>query len=584
MRSSLGAALALPVLISHLGATDPKSPQDDQIEALARKALASPDPAFQKETLRQIRAHRFRSTRAPQREFALFAQGVLEDRFEDTLKAAVTLRKLERIWPTSSYLPEAQSILGQEAVERRRFKEAETRLRKALGADIPVEGKRRAQELLLWVFVEQAHPEKGLPILESLHPLGTVKPSERGLVAMTEILAAAKKREQAESTRRDYHGLYPKGAFGPRVDLACGRMLGALGEAKGSAEILRKIIQEAPNAPEADEARLALASLLSEGKLKPREAKDFPDPNKLIAEIRRAEKKGDMEQRTLLVRLRMQMNASHWKEAVDIAAQIRATTPGTEEAAVVTKLRAEAFRAWTQELLDKQQIDPLLGYLERESIQSLTSGQRSLLAQRLARVGLAPAALALMEMAPASERMLLKKAILESTSADIHPTEALKAMPGRGESAAASLKRAQAALAMKEWKAARIALGRAKPGAERILAITALLRRPMEAKDIAAGRLKEAEGWLAQSREKGDDREPLVLLVADLRARAGSWKSALALYPAQASKEQRGWVALMRATCQMRLGQREAARATLQKAANEPAFRMEREGLARQLK
>ncbi len=583
MRSILGFALALPALVSSLGATETKpSPQDDGIEALARKALTSQDPAFQKETLRQLRAHRFRSTRAPQREYALFAQGILEDRFEDVFKAAATLRKLERVWPSSAYLPEAQTILGQEAVERRRFKEAETRLRKALDADIPVEGKRRAQELLLWVYAEQTQPEKGLPILESLHPLGTAKPSEKGLVAMTEVLAAAKQKHQAEAARKDYHTLYPKGSFGPRVDLACGRMLGTLGEARASAEALRRIILETPNAPEADEARLALASLLSEGKLNAREAKAFPDPDKLLSEIRKAENKGDLGHRALLVKLRMQVNASHWKEAVDIATQIRAGGPHGEEAGVVTKLRADAFRAWAQELLDKQQIDPLLPYLDREGLQSLTPEQRSRLTQRLSQVGLTTAALTVMELAPAAERPPLKKGILERTSADVHPAEALKAMPGRGESGAVSLKRAQAALAMKDWKAARPALGKAKPGAERILAITSFLRRPSEGPESA--RLREAEAWLARSPEKGGDREPLVLLVADLRAKAGSWKGALALYPAQPSKEQRGWVALMRATCLSKLGQQEAARTALQQAANEPGFRMERESLARQLK
>lgn len=253
MRFALGIALAIPALVSHLAWAETKPPvktlQDDEMEALARKALASDDPAIQKEALRAFRAHRFRSTRAPQREFVLFAQGILEDRLEDVLKASETLRKLERTWPKSAYLPEAQTILGQESAERRRFKDAEARLRKALYADIPVEGKRRAQELLLWVFVEQAQPEKGLPILESLYPLGTAKPSEKGLVAMTEVLASARRKDQAESTRKDYHGLYPKGLFGPRVDLACGRMLGALEEAQGSAEIFRKIILDAPDTP-----------------------------------------------------------------------------------------------------------------------------------------------------------------------------------------------------------------------------------------------------------------------------------------------------------------------------------------------
>ena len=45
----------------------------------------------------------------------------------------------------------------------------------------------------------------------------------------------------------------------------------------------------------------------------------------------------------------------------------------------------------------------------------------------------------------------------------------------------------------------------------------------------------------------------------------------------------RGWVALMRATCQLKLGQKEAAAATLKTAVDEPDFKMERQTLAKQL-
>jgi len=587
MRRGLGAALLLPALVLQLPAEEAKqtskTAQDEAMEALARKAMASEDPAVQKEALQSLRTHRFRSTRAPQREYALFAQGILEDRLEGVIKAAETLRKLERTWPQSPYLPEAQTILGQEAVERKRFKDAETRLRKVLYADIPVEGKRRAQELLLWVFVEQSQPEKGLPILDSLYPLGTAKPSERGLVAMTEVLATAKRKDQAEAVRKDYHSLYPKGLYGPRVELAIGRMLGSLGEIKDSARVFQQLILEAADSLEADEARLALASLISEGKLEPKEAKAFPAPDQLLSEIRKAEKKGDLARRAMLVRLRMQVNASRWKEAVDTAAQIRAKEPTEAEASVVDSLRANAFRAWAQELIDKQQIDPLLSYLDHEGIQSLASDQRSLLAQRLAQVGLPSAALTMAEIAPAAERANLRRIILQSTQAEANPAEALKAIPGPRESAQEALKRAQAALVLKDWKAVRGALGRAKPGPERIALLAAFLRRPFEASEASEARRKEAESWLAKASEKAADREPLVLLVADLRAKAGDWRGALSLYPAQPSKDQRGWVALMRATCQLKLGQKEAAKATLKEALDEAGFKMERESLAKQL-
>jgi len=587
IRSLFRVSLLLPALVYPLSASDIKPPakgaQDDALVALVQKAMTTTDPAAQKAALKALQTHRFRSTRAPQREYALFAQGILEDRFETTLKAAETLKKLERTWPKSVYLPEAQTILGAEAVEHRRFREAETRLRKVLTADIPVEGKRRAQELLLWVFVEQGQPEKGLPVMEALFPLGNEKPSERGLVAMTEVLATAKQKDQAEAARKDYHTLYPKGTYGPRVELACARMLGALGEAKGSAGILQKLLLDTPDAPEADEARLALATLLSDGKLDPKEAQAFPAPDKLLSDIRKAEQKVDLGRRALLVRLRMSVNASRWKEAIDTAALIRAKQPTDEETSAVNSLRAGAFRAWAQELLDKQQFDPLLPHLDREGIQSLTTEQRKLLAERLSQVGLASAALALSTLAPPNEQPGLRRNILAHTQAEVNPVDTLKAMPGKGESSIEALKRAQAALTLKDWKAARAALTRAKVGPERMETLTTYLRRPLDPAETEAQRLKDAEGWLARAGEKGPDREGLLLLVADLRAKAGDWRGALQLYPPQSSKAQQGWVALMRATCQHKLGQVDAARATLKQAVDEPGFRMERESLARQL-
>lgn len=587
MRSTLALAFLVPALVAYAAVEDnktsPKVAQDEAMEAMAKKAMVGGDEAQQREALRALKAHRFRSTRAPEREYALFAQGILEDRFETVAKASETLKKLERAWPHSPYLPESQTILGQEAVDRRRFKEAEIRLRKALHADVPVEGKRRAQELLLWVFVEQSHPEKGLPVLDSLYPLGTAKPSERGLVAMVEILAAAKRRDQAEGARKDYQSIYPKGPFTPRVELAFGRMLGSLGDSKASAEVLQHLLLEAPSSTEADEARLALATLISEGKLKPEEAKAFPNADQLLSEIKQPEKKENLNRRALVVRLRMQVNASRWKEALDTAALIRSKEPTEEEAAVVATLRQGAFQAWTQELLDKQQLDPLLGYLDREGIESLAPEQRSVLAIRLAKVGLPSAALTLADLAPKAEQPSLRKGILQSTQAEANPTETLQSLPRSPESAEEALKRAQAGLALKDWKTVRSALGRATPGSERISILTGFLRRPLEAPESGRERRKEAEAWLARAPEKGSVRHPLVILVADLRVQDSDWRGALALYPPEAAKDQCGWVALMRATCQLKLGLKDAAKNTLKQVQDEPGFKMERDTLARQL-
>ena len=129
--------LLLPALLAPaagLAAPPSERLSDDQAKELARKALAETNPDAQRSALERLKKHVFRSTRAPQREYVLYAQGILEDRLGQPLQGAVPLQKLERIWPGSPYLPEVQVILATEALERRRFRETETRLRKALAA------------------------------------------------------------------------------------------------------------------------------------------------------------------------------------------------------------------------------------------------------------------------------------------------------------------------------------------------------------------------------------------------------------------------------------------------------------------
>ena len=91
------------------------------------------------------------------------------------------------------------------------------------------------------------------------------------------------------------------------------------------------------------------------------------------------------------------------------------------------------------------------------------------------------------------------------------------------------------------------------------------------------------DSWLARAPEKGPDREPLVILAADHKARQGDWKAALALYPAAPAAKSQGWVALMRATCQARLGQHDTALATLKDAKDVAAFKNERASLEKRL-
>ena len=569
------------------GPKEKTASSDAQIEALARKGLASQDPAERREIATKLKRHRFKSPAAPEREFVLYAQGILEDRLGERLKAAVTLKKLERGWPSSPYLAEAQFILASAAVEGRRLKEAEGRLEKAIRADIPVENKRKAQELLLWILVEQGRAEEGLSIVKSLYPLPSGdKPTERGLVAMLEVLCLEDNRRAAESARRELKALYPKSAFLPRTELAWGQYLGRNGSAKASAEVLRALLKNHPDSPQADDARLALATLLTDGKLTPREAANIPSAQQLLNAIRREGLKGDKPHQAMLLQLRVFMNQGQWKEAVDIAAHLESQTSDKERSTLVKKLRGEAIGAWTQQALDANQITPLLPYLDLENVANLAPEQRTALIKRLAQTGLSGSAQALTSRAPGKEQEALRKVILEATAANTQSQETLDLLSGRkrrGESAAESLRRAEALVDLKRWKEVPGALARATPGASRISALLAYLRRPVDKGDAAGKRLKEAEGWLARSREKGQIREPLVIFVADLRCMAGNWKSALAIYPAKATGNDQGWVSLMRATCQMKLGQKDAAKATLKANIDAPGFKMERQTLSKQL-
>lgn len=581
---SILACLLVPAMMVVLPAQEtPVRMTDAQVEAFARQAITIQDPAGQRAALVKLRSHRFKKSRIKEREFVLYAQGLLEDRLGETQKAAATLRKLELFWPQSPYLLEVQTILAYQSIERRRFKDAESRLRKALNADIPVESKRRTQELLLWTLAEQGRQAEGLPIVKTLHPLGTAKPSERGLVAILEILCLAQEKEQAAAARKDLQTLYPSSRYASRANLAWARLLGTTGDAPGAAEIFRTIITKNPNSPEADEARLALASLLSEGKLHPKEAETFPTPQKLLAEIRKSDRKGNAARKALLVELRMHMGQARWKEAVDTSTKLIEGSTTAEDVSQIAELRAEALRSWTQQLLDKKTVDPLLPYMDRAGILALAPEQRLGLVRALARTGLVEAARTTAELAPAGEKQLLLMAAAEAATPEANPEEALKLLPARGESPVQALRRAQALIALKRWSEARAALGRAKPGPDRVVALLTYLQRPPEKNEGPSSRLREAEGWLSRLPEKGPDREPIAVLVADLRAKTGAWGSALALYPTDPQKGNRGWIALMRATCQLKLGRADEAKTTLKMAVDEPDFKMERQTLGKQL-
>lgn len=576
------AILGLPALVLVAQPQAPARRTDAELADLLRRALASPDPKTADEALKALGTHRFTSLRGPERELAIYAEGMLLARRGQTAKGILALRKLERLFPQSPHLGEAQVVMAQEAVSRRRFKEAETRLRRAIQAEMPVESKRRAQELLLWTFVAQGKPELGLPVVEALHPLGGSRPSEQGLAAMGEVLAQAGRRAEAEAAVEDLRSLYPGSTLLPRADLAIGRMQGRLGDAPAAAQRFQALLQTRPDSPEADEARLALATLLTELKLPPEQAKALPTPESLLSEIRRLESKGEVSRRAHLVQLRLHMQQGRWKEALELIAQIR-SKPTETSAATLGTYRGQALRAFAQQALDGNNLEPLLPFLDAEGVGSLTAEQRRLTAQALARTGLPEGALTLLRLAPPGEQAALRQSILRGISAEAHPAAVLELLPSRAVAPADHLLLAEAALAQRDYLRARRALASASPGPQRVAALLVLLRRPLQAGETSASRLREAEGWLRQARERSLDRQPLEILVADHRAQAGDWKGALALYPASPTAEHLGWVGLMRATALACLGRKTEALAVLKAAEPAESFRMERTALARTL-
>lgn len=591
MKRPAGLALLLvsAVLTGQQPASKPPAAQaenksrrltDAEAAELAKTALGAADPATMRAALVRLKGHAFKTSKAPERELALYAQGMLEARLGNLSAAAVPLKKLEKQWPKSPFNGEVQTILAEEAAGQRRYKDAESRLHRALASDIPSERKRKAQELLLWTLVEQGRAQEGVAIVESLRPLeGNEKPSEQGLAAIVEVLGAAGNRQQLEGSRNAFVNLYPNSGLMARVDLAYGQVLGRTGDAAGSAQILQKVIKDHPTSAQADDARLALASLLTDGSLT--DTKGLPSAESLLAEVRRNGKVLPMGQGQL-VELRVLMGKSLWEDALDLTdrmgVEVRKALPE------VRKLWGEAWNAWVGQRLEKGYPGELLARLKPGTYAALDPKARLGVAKLLASRGLLEVLPALLAEAPGAERAGLRRAALAEAQPEAQPRSVLKLLPAKGGTSDDALARARAEAALEHWPQLRAALGAARPGAARMQALLRLLQRPMAKPETISQRLKEAEGWLARAPEKGEVRESLAILVADLRIQAGDFQGALALYPVQAaSAEQRGWVALMRAQALLRLGQRDQARALLRASRDEQGFKGQREALAKSL-
>jgi len=134
----------------------------------------------------------------------------------------------------------------------------------------------------------------------------------------------------------------------PRVELAWGRLLGRSGEAKESAQVFRKLIKDHPGSTKADDARLALASLLTDGSLP--DAKDLPSAESLLAEVRKGGK-GLPNGTAQVVELRLLVGKGLWEEALNLVDRMGSTSRDTQPE--VKKLWIEAWTAWVDQRLEK---------------------------------------------------------------------------------------------------------------------------------------------------------------------------------------------------------------------------------------
>ncbi len=580
--------LAVAILIVPSLQAEPQSQArmtDAQAQEIADGMLRTEDPKVLAEGLKRLKGHVFKSSKAPQREVVLFAQGMTLWKSGQVEDAAAPLKKLEATFPKSSFLGEAQLPLAEEALSRKRLKESETRLRASLDSDIPGERKRRSQELLLWILVETGRPLEGLPILDTLRPLEKdAEPSDKGLAAMVIILSEAKRKDEADANRRTFHNLYEKGPLTPRVELAWSQMLGRMNDPRACAQSLRKLITDFPKTPEADEARLALATLLTDGSLKGKDLKGMPDAEGLLAELRKGGHPGD-EALAGVVELRILYRKELWEDILKRADDWMAEYAGKGEASQIAEVRRlwkDAWGLWVDSRLEKGYAGVMLERMRGGAFAALGPKQRTGVAELLAMQGLAAELPRLIKEAPRPEQGPLALAALAKVEPEAQPKAVLALLPAKA-SPAQELTRLRALVTLRDWKGARTSLPKAQPGPERVRALTTLLQRPLAKGETPAHRRREAEGWLGRISEKPEAKEPLLIRVADLRTQTGDYRGALALYPTKPSQPQIGWVSLMRAQAQLRLGQREAAKATLQAAKGVDGFRGQRDALEKAL-
>jgi hypothetical protein len=282
------------------------------------------------------------------------------------------------------------------------------------------------------------------------------------------------------------------------------------------------------------------------------------------------------------VELRLLVKKQLWEEVLNLVDRMDAAQ--REGQPEVKKLWQEAWRTWVDERLEKGFPGELISRLKPGAFAALEVKARLGVTELLAGRGLLETIPPLLAEIPERDRPVLRKAALGKVEPEAQPATVLRLLPARGGTADETLLRVRAEAVLGHWASVRSALDRARPGSARISVIRRLLERPSEAKETPNQRLTEAEGWLRRASEKGETREPLVILVGDLRARTGDARGALSLYPEKpVDPMQRGWVALMRAQALTKLGDRKQAAQVILAARDEQGFKGQRDAMAKTL-
>jgi len=559
---------------------------DDQgIAAFARKLLENPKAtnADLQSGLKIIQDYTFKNKNAPEKEYVLYAQGILEDRTDQLTRAVVTFRRFERAYPKSQYLPEATYVFARHAMNQKSYNTAESFLKKVVESDLPAESKFNAQGLLVWCLMEQNRREETFPIVQSLFPIGKSKLDERALVAVMEIQCELKDLEGAKKTRSAYITSIKEGSMKHRVDLAWGLLLGQVGQPVESAKELRKVISEAPNSEHADEARMALATIIADGKLPDKSNIYHDTPDSLMAQLRTAGLRGDVRERARLLQFRMAFDDKQWRNVIAMADKFAKDFPDSTSLASVRSRRDDSMRAIILETIDTKGAFFAIPLLTGENIALLTPEIRANLVQTFVSKGIPEAAAKIIDASPESERPLLQKSLTKTIPFEPPPPPRLLAglsqylTDQRGE-----LGQIRLLLEGKKWGEATLRIEKLDPSPDKIQAILALLTRPMSSGEIPI-RMTEAEGWLTKCPDDAALKEPLVIFIADLHMQLGDPKAALERYPENPQKENLGWVSLMRATALAKIGQKDEAKQILGQNDPVPEFRAYRQALAAQL-